>query len=550
MSEPINKEKEFNSSSSSSSSHTSESNTNTELQYDDQVDDSVYKRDQKSKWTRARSADKKDGNVNGNKRTRPNPNSEEKRQRKTYDQTEFKPMLDDEGNPIPKSERKPKKKVAVMIGYCGTGYNGMQLQNDPKIPTIERDIYEAMARAGAISPENAVDIKKSSFMRAARTDKGVHAAGNVISLKMIIEDPEIINKLNQELPDQIRVWGVQRVTKSFDCRKMCSSRVYEYLLPTYSLLPPKPKSTLSELLSTKRSTTPGILKEDEEGIQWWKDTREFILKEGELTPQQLDEEIPALLIDDSVKIYNEAGEVTEQGKFIRKVKGLENKARRNYKASPERLELFRNAMKQYEGTHNFHNFTVGKFFKDPSAKRYIISTKVSDPFDIEGTQWVSIKIHGQSFMLHQIRKMIAMATLVVRTGCPTEIIPQCFTSTKINIPKAPALGLLLENPVYEAYNQTLSKLEYDAIDFTKFDKEMEEFKMKYIYDKIYAEENKENVFYGFFAFIDTFKLKDEDNRADGTHVFDFLNSITDELPEKVIEESNTTGPITSSDNVD
>jgi tRNA pseudouridine38-40 synthase len=44
-------------------------------------------------------------------------------------------------------------------------------------------------------------------MRAARTDKGVHAAGQAISLKMIIEDPNIVNKINEHLPEQIRVWG-------------------------------------------------------------------------------------------------------------------------------------------------------------------------------------------------------------------------------------------------------------------------------------------------------------------------------------------------------
>ena len=60
--------------------------------------------------------------------------------------------------------------------------------------------------------------------------------------------------------------------------------------------------------------------------------------------------------------------------------------------------------------------------KDTSASRYMISTKVSDPFVIEGTEWVSIKIHGQSFMLHQIRKMIAMATMVVRLSLPSKII--------------------------------------------------------------------------------------------------------------------------------
>lgn len=50
-------------------------------------------------------------------------------------------------------------------------------------------------------------MQQVSFMRAARTDKGVHAAGNVVSLKLIVEDPDIVTKINSYLPDQIRVWG-------------------------------------------------------------------------------------------------------------------------------------------------------------------------------------------------------------------------------------------------------------------------------------------------------------------------------------------------------
>lgn len=44
--------------------------------------------------------------------------------------------------------------------------------------TIEGDLFEALAKAGAISPENATDHKKVDIQRAARTDAGVHAAGN------------------------------------------------------------------------------------------------------------------------------------------------------------------------------------------------------------------------------------------------------------------------------------------------------------------------------------------------------------------------------------
>lgn len=410
----------------------------------------------------------------------------------------------------------------------------MQIQNNPSVMTIEGDLFKAFAKAGAISPENADDLKKNGFMRAARTDKGVHAAGNVISCKLIIEDEDILEKINKELPPQIRVWGIERTNKSFDCRKMCSSRIYEYLLPTYTLLSPKPKSVLASLIEKGRSEHPDIIKEDEEGQIWWKETLEAVKKSGvsedELVKAQNILDSANFIVDndlgekEKVKIFDDQGQITEIGKLIRAIKLVENKRRREYRVSTSRLNLFRDAMKQYEGSHNFHNFTLGKLFKDPSARRFIKDTLVSDPFVIEGTEWVSIKIHGQSFMLHQIRKMIALAVLVVRTSCPISRIRACFGPSKVNIPKAPALGLLLECPVYEGYNTMLEKFGYNKIEFSQYEKEMNEFKMKYIYDKIYAEEVKENAFYGFFGFIDTFKGKSDSKEQP---IFDFLGATFD-----------------------
>ena len=337
-----------------------------------------------------------------------------------------------------------------MIGYCGTGYNGMQIQNNPDVKTIENDLFKAFVSAGAISQDNSDDLKKNNFMRAARTDKGVHAAGNVVSCKLIIEDPEVLTKINAELPDQIKVWGIERVNKSFDCRKMCSSRIYEYLLPTYSLLPPKPKSVLAKLIAKSAEENPETLREDAEGEEWWKATRKAILDAGiteedlakaqslienqSQNPEKRDQEKPK----ESFQLYDSEGNITENGRLVRSIKQVENQRRRAYQVSPERLELLREALAKYEGSHNFHNFTVGKTFKDPSLRRYMKKLTVSDPFVIEGTEWVSIKIHGQSFMLHQIRKMIAMAVLVVRTRSPLLRITDGFGSTRINIPKAPA----------------------------------------------------------------------------------------------------------------
>lgn len=447
-----------------------------------------------------------------------------------------------------KSDRKPKKKVACMIGYCGTGYNGMQIQNNPDVKTIEAEIFKAFVTTGAVSKENSTDLKKNGFMRAARTDKGVHAAGNVISCKLILEDEDLLDKLNAALPAQIRVWGIERVNRSFDCRKMCSSRIYEYLLPTHSLLPPRPNSSLFNLIEASKAQHPGILRDDPDSI-WWDQTKKAILAAdvSQSDLEQIFEKSDQMLEENTVEsddeasgndkvseaqpdkaatkpqYYDEDGQVTEYGKTVHKIRGIENIHRDNYRISEEKLDLFRNAMKQYEGSHNFHNFTLGKPYKDPSALRFMKSTSVLDPFTIEGSEWVSIKIHGQSFMLHQIRKMISMAALVVRTGCPITRINDCFGPAKINIPKAPALGLLLECPVYDTYNEKLTELGYNEIDFSKYSTEMDAFKMKYIYDKIYAEELKEHVYHGFFEFLDTFRGSGATKA--GKHIFDFLGAV-------------------------
>jgi tRNA pseudouridine38-40 synthase len=45
--------------------------------------------------------------------------------------------------------------------------------------TIEGDVFEALVKAGAVSADNATDHRKVDVQRAARTDAGVHAAGNV-----------------------------------------------------------------------------------------------------------------------------------------------------------------------------------------------------------------------------------------------------------------------------------------------------------------------------------------------------------------------------------
>lgn len=57
-----------------------------------------------------------------------------------------------------KESRRPKRKVACLIGYCGTGYHGLQV--NPGLKTIEGTLFEAFVKAGAVSQANADDPKK------------------------------------------------------------------------------------------------------------------------------------------------------------------------------------------------------------------------------------------------------------------------------------------------------------------------------------------------------------------------------------------------------
>lgn len=79
--------------------------------------------------------------------------------------------------------------------------------------TIEGVLFEAFVKSGAVSGDNADDPVKVSLARAARTDAGVHAAGNVVNMKLITSPPgvdDLVTNVNDNLPPEIRVWDIVR----------------------------------------------------------------------------------------------------------------------------------------------------------------------------------------------------------------------------------------------------------------------------------------------------------------------------------------------------
>ncbi|KAI5922217.1 pseudouridine synthase [Camillea tinctor] len=476
---------------------------------------------------------------------------------------------------IAAEERRPKRKVAVLIGYSGTGYHGLQINHKEK--TIEGDIFAALVAAKAISKANASDPRKSSFIRCARTDKGVHAAGNMISLKLIIEDEDIVKKINDELPPQIRVWGIIRTNNNFSCYNSCDSRWYEYLMPSYCLLPPHPESFLGKKVlhwAKEKGVEDEYARRLNDVKDYWDEVekndiqpildrmdpelREAVVRRMHLSEYddqnaaEKDGEKPepssvestndgqGMDVDSDLKpkeaadtssvaaeLASAPAEVVMSGTdaandkeslkpkelspvelALKEIRAAYITAKRRYRVTPDRIAHLQEALDQYIGTKNFHNYTVQKRHSDPSVKRSIKSFDVDPtPIQINDTQWLSLKVHGQSFMMHQIRKMVGMAVLLTRCSTPpAPIIAQSYTASRISIPKAPGLGLLLERPVFENYNKrAVENLNLAPLDFGAYEKEIREFKDEQIYHRIFELEEKENSFHTFFHQIDNFK---------------------------------------------
>ena len=61
--------------------------------------------------------------------------------------------------------------------------------------------------------------------------------------------------------------------------------------------------------------------------------------------------------------------------------GEEDLARkRSWRVSREQVQSLRNIVEQFEGTHNYHNFTAGRESSDPSCKRHMKKILVRNGF--------------------------------------------------------------------------------------------------------------------------------------------------------------------------
>jgi tRNA pseudouridine38-40 synthase len=114
-------------------------------------------------------------------------------------------------------------RLRLTLEYDGTPFRGWAAQ--PGLPTVEGALRAALAQTFASFADLAV---------AGRTDAGVHALGNVVSVEVEGGPPpqRAAAALNPRLPDEITVVAAAEADDGFHARFSARSRSYRYRLFT------------------------------------------------------------------------------------------------------------------------------------------------------------------------------------------------------------------------------------------------------------------------------------------------------------------------------
>ncbi len=112
-------------------------------------------------------------------------------------------------------------KIVLVVEYDGSGYYGFQLQVGQ--PTIQGELEAALMKLTGESMR---------VIAASRTDAGVHAEGQVVSLRTRSPLPvkAFVMGLDYYLPDDIAVKVAFRADNAFDVRRDAVSREYNYYI--------------------------------------------------------------------------------------------------------------------------------------------------------------------------------------------------------------------------------------------------------------------------------------------------------------------------------
>lgn len=108
----------------------------------------------------------------------------------------------------------------IVFSYDGTKFNGYQVQ--PNLRTVQGELEKAVSYLNGQT--------KTEVVASGRTDKGVHALGQVAHFDLNIDIPldKIKRGLNSNLPEDIHIICVKKVSSNFHARYSSKKKEYIY----------------------------------------------------------------------------------------------------------------------------------------------------------------------------------------------------------------------------------------------------------------------------------------------------------------------------------
>ena len=117
----------------------------------------------------------------------------------------------------------PERRFKLTLHYDGAGFFGWQVQ--PGVRTVQAELEAALSR---------LRNSPTTVIAAGRTDRGVHATGQVVSALMPQKwtAAELHRALNAVLPDDIWISAVEDAHPDFHARYDATARSYVYRIGT------------------------------------------------------------------------------------------------------------------------------------------------------------------------------------------------------------------------------------------------------------------------------------------------------------------------------
>jgi tRNA pseudouridine38-40 synthase len=387
--------------------------------------------------------------------------------------------IPDDVVPPPHDAKRKKKPVALLLAYVGGAYKGNTHNSQgPRGDTVDDHIEDALFAWGGILLPNyrSRGLQRLKWSRSSRTDKGVSSLCTVVSLRAEI-DPEVwdadaearetAKEITKLLPNDIACFAVYNTPKSFQARRECIMRTYEYLLPARVLdaeleggearieafqnalrafegAHPFHNYTKRSQYTRKAKSTFSPKLRDARGRLAWEGQEGATMDSG----SNLDDEIESDSEESDGDEEGDIGDIATDDGDSSFPEHVGNRRNGTY-------WLFGSDPNDKIGPSHFrriHSFTASSVIERMEITAEDGSTTtMSEPF-------VRVSVRGESFMLYQIRKMIATAVAVSLGYVPLEFLPASLSRPcRAAMPLAPASTLYLYDVEFMKFRVNLDE---------------------------------------------------------------------------------------------